>query len=104
MNLFCFLAGINLELPKPEVCLVAVGKLICHESLQNKELAWKDPCYTQWITQHTLDGKILYSDQRGSWLTGYFSKESQGLSPYDLMHPQDVQTVVKYHGLCKLHI
>jgi PAS domain-containing protein len=84
--------------PEPSVCLVAVAKLVSRQPIQELYPV-TDSTPNQWITRHELDGKITYSDQRGALLTGFLPGESIGFSPYSLLHPDDVSSVVTVHNL-----
>lgn len=58
----------------------------------------------QWVTQHSMDGKIIFSDPRGCLITGFLSSESIGFSAYALVHPDDIGPIVLNHNICKLII
>ncbi|XP_066138919.1 basic helix-loop-helix ARNT-like protein 1 isoform X1 [Euwallacea fornicatus] len=45
----------------------------------------------EYVTRHLLDGKIVWCDQRISFIAGYMTEEVQGHSAFHYMHKDDVR-------------
>nr|XP_024220020.1 aryl hydrocarbon receptor nuclear translocator-like protein 2 [Halyomorpha halys] len=48
----------------------------------------------EWVTRHLLDGTIIFSDHRISYLSGYLSEEVTGNLAFTYMHQDDVRWVM----------
>ena len=48
----------------------------------------------EYITRHLIDGRIIHSDQRISFIAGYMIEEVSGLSAFKFMHREDVRWVM----------
>ncbi|XP_050415655.1 neuronal PAS domain-containing protein 2 [Patella vulgata] len=78
-----------------DVWLTGCGRLVKNETITNISLM--DPAKDEWITQHALDGKILYTDPRISQVTGLMPDEHFGSSVYVHILPDDLDIVGRSH-------
>ncbi|XP_068206755.1 circadian locomoter output cycles protein kaput-like isoform X2 [Palaemon carinicauda] len=53
----------------------------------------------EYITRHTMDGKILYTDHRISFVTGLMPSEVIGTSAFKYMHSEDMVWSMVAHNL-----
>lgn len=63
------------------------------------ELSLVESTKDEYITRHTMDGKILYTDHRISFVTGLMPGEVMGTSAFHYMHPEDVMWSLVAHKL-----
>ncbi|XP_045617115.1 uncharacterized protein [Procambarus clarkii] len=54
------------------------------------ELSLVESTQDEYITRHGMDGKILYTDHRISFVTGLMPSEVMGTSAFNYMHPDDM--------------
>ncbi|XP_069955507.1 neuronal PAS domain-containing protein 2-like isoform X3 [Cherax quadricarinatus] len=54
------------------------------------ELSLVESTQDEYITRHGMDGKILYTDHRISFVTGLMPTEVIGTSAFNYMHPDDM--------------
>ncbi|KAL3880091.1 hypothetical protein ACJMK2_032360 [Sinanodonta woodiana] len=52
----------------------------------------------EWVSQHCLDGKILFTDHRFSLITGIMASETRGKSPYLFLVMDDLDAVALSHS------
>ncbi|KAK6173858.1 hypothetical protein SNE40_017242 [Patella caerulea] len=78
-----------------DVWLTGCGRLVKNETITNISLM--DPTKDEWITQHALDGKILYTDPRSCQVTGLMPDEHFGSSVYVHILPEDLDMVGRSH-------
>ncbi|KAJ6220909.1 hypothetical protein RDWZM_006721 [Blomia tropicalis] len=69
-------------------CLVAIGRLQV-TSMPNTNDLMGTNSNNEFITRHTLDGKITFVDQRVSNILGYQPQELLGKLCFDYYHPED---------------
>uniref|UniRef100_A0A6D2Y3M2 Basic helix-loop-helix ARNT like 2 n=1 Tax=Takifugu rubripes TaxID=31033 RepID=A0A6D2Y3M2_TAKRU len=76
-------------------CLVAVGRVHSHSSLQvNGEVQVKP---TEFITRYAMDGKFTFVDQRATTILGYLPQELLGTSCYEYFHQDDLPQLADRH-------
>ncbi|KAL7287711.1 hypothetical protein TKK_0018100 [Trichogramma kaykai] len=70
-------------------CLVAIGRLQVTSTPNTSENAQANSP-NEFITRHSIDGKITFVDQRITGILGYTSTEVLGHVCYDFFHPEDI--------------
>ncbi|KAF7661110.1 hypothetical protein LDENG_00269200 [Lucifuga dentata] len=76
-------------------CLVAVGRIHSHVSLQaNGEVRVKP---IEFITRYAMDGKFTFVDQRATTVLGYLPQELLGTSCYEYFHQDDLPHLAERH-------
>ncbi|ESP02724.1 hypothetical protein LOTGIDRAFT_237855 [Lottia gigantea] len=78
-----------------DVWLNGVGRVLENEVIQNISIL--DGGRNEWITQHAMDGQILYTDPRSCHVTGSMPSENYGTSVYMHINPEDIYFVGKSH-------
>ncbi|XP_063586279.1 basic helix-loop-helix ARNT-like protein 2 [Penaeus indicus] len=63
------------------------------------ELSLVESTQDEYITRHSMDGKILYTDHRISFVTGLMPQEVLGTSAFHYMHPDDLVWSIVAHKL-----
>ncbi|XP_064082096.1 neuronal PAS domain-containing protein 2-like isoform X1 [Macrobrachium nipponense] len=63
------------------------------------EISLVESTQDEYITRHTMDGKILYSDHRISFVTGLMPTEVIGTSAFKYMHSEDMVWSMVAHKL-----
>ncbi|XP_064082087.1 circadian locomoter output cycles protein kaput-like isoform X2 [Macrobrachium nipponense] len=63
------------------------------------ELFLTESNHDEYITRHTMDGKILYTDHRISFVTGLMPSEVLGTSAFKYMHSEDMVWSMVAHKL-----
>ncbi|XP_068206762.1 uncharacterized protein [Palaemon carinicauda] len=63
------------------------------------EISLLESTQDEYITRHTMDGKILYSDHRISFVTGLMPTEVIGTSAFKYMHSEDMVWSMVAHKL-----
>lgn len=63
------------------------------------ELFLTESNHDEYITRHTMDGKILYTDHRISFVTGLMPSEVLGTSAFKYMHSDDMVWSMVAHKL-----
>ncbi|XP_033742790.1 hypoxia-inducible factor 1-alpha-like [Pecten maximus] len=77
------------------IWLVAVGRLVRDRVIHELSVMGLDKL--EWCSQHSMDGTVLFTDQRVSQCLGLFSGESTGHSCYKYIIPEDIQAVSISH-------
>lgn len=85
------------ELGIHENLLIAIVKVIRSQPIA--EISWLDGCHDEYITQHSMDGRIVCADHRISIVAGYLPDEVVGKSAYEFMYPKDRLLSVFAHRL-----
>ncbi|XP_060077643.1 circadian locomoter output cycles protein kaput-like [Ylistrum balloti] len=80
---------------KQNTWLVAVGRPVRNRVIHELSVMGLDKL--EWCSQHSMDGTILFNDQRVSQCLGLFSEESTGYSCYEYIVPEDIQAVSISH-------
>ncbi|XP_069129884.1 uncharacterized protein [Argopecten irradians] len=80
---------------KQNTWLVAVGRLVKDRVMHELSVMGLDKM--EWCTQHSMDGTIVFADQRVSQCLGLLSGEITGYTCYQYIVPEDVQAVSFSH-------
>ncbi|XP_054273709.1 basic helix-loop-helix ARNT-like protein 2 isoform X3 [Macrosteles quadrilineatus] len=72
-----------------DIILVAVVKPFREKRITT--LSLMEACREEFITRHTLDGRIIYTDHRISIVAGYLSEEVCGVPGFQYMHKEDMR-------------
>ncbi|XP_068081210.1 aryl hydrocarbon receptor nuclear translocator homolog [Anabrus simplex] len=72
-----------------DIVLVAVAQLFKEKKIT--DLSLLEASRDEYVTRHTKDGRIIYSDHRISVVAGYMAEEVSGLSAFNFMHKEDVK-------------
>ncbi|XP_064608668.1 protein cycle-like isoform X2 [Liolophura sinensis] len=75
--------------------VIGVGRLAAQQPI--KDLSLIPTNMQEFITQHTLDGKIIYTDHRQSVCMGRLPREIHGTSPYDYIYHEDLVAIHYSH-------
>ncbi|OWF38501.1 hypoxia-inducible factor 1-alpha-like isoform X2 [Mizuhopecten yessoensis] len=80
---------------KQNTWLIAVGRPVRNRVIHELSVMALDKL--EWCSQHSMDGTVLFTDQRISQCLGVFSGESAGNSCYRYIVPEDIQAVSVSH-------
>lgn len=72
-----------------DVVLVAVVRPLKQKRLT--QLSLMEAFREEFVTRHTIDGQIVYSDHRISTVSGYFAEEVTGVTGFGFMHKEDMR-------------
>ena len=69
-------------------CLVAIGRLQVTSTPNTSDLMGSNS-NNEFISRHSMDGKITFVDQRVTGILGYQPQELLGKTCFDYFHPED---------------
>lgn len=72
-----------------DVVLVAVVRPLKQKRLT--QLSLMEAFREEFVTRHTIDGQIVYTDHRISTVSGYFAEEVTGVTGFRFMHKEDMR-------------
>lgn len=87
--------------PQEGTCLVGVGRLQSTQTI--REMSPSVPPKNEWTSQHSMDAKYLFIDDRAASIIGYSSAELLGSNGYNFYHHEDLRALSQCHIDLNMH-